>query len=64
MKLEIKNIGNNEATLKAIVKNYYCTVAINDDAAIVKKHDELTESEFKIVAGSLVMAGFLVQKLV
>lgn len=62
MKLKVKNIGNKYAMLEVITKKHYCTVStIENDTAIITKHEDLTKSEFGLVASDLVMEGFHVQ---
>lgn len=68
MKLLITKIcknAHNTPALTTLADHFYCNIEANlpEDRVIITKNDQLTDDEFIVLAGNLVMYGFNVELL-
>lgn len=60
MKLLVTKI-NNANVIDELAKQFYCKAENHEGKIIVTKNSQLSENEFSVLAGKLVIAGFNVE---
>lgn len=69
MKLLVTKINNIPKTINAtfnvieLANQFHCKIEPQGDNLIIIKNSQLTEDEFSILAGKLVLAGFNVERI-
>lgn len=61
MKLLVNKTICKERSAVAIAAEFYCKTEVQEAGLIITKNLQLSESEFSVLAGKLVMAGFKVE---
>lgn len=62
MKLLVTKI-NNANVIDELAKQFYCKAEAQKDKTIITKNPQLSENEFSVLAGKLVIAGFNVEMI-
>lgn len=60
MKLLVTKI-NDASTVIELAKQFYCKTEVQENEIIIIKNPQLTDDEFSVLAGKLVMSGFNVE---
>lgn len=61
MKLLITKINSDANTVIELAKQFYCKTKEQGDNIIITKNSQLTDDEFSVLAGKLVIKGFNVE---
>lgn len=61
MKLLITKINNDASKVNELAKQFYCKIEEQKDEIIITKNPQLTDNEFSLLAGKLVITGFNVE---